>query len=111
MEQRQRTQNSITLRKREDLAELSDIRGDIVMRQHNALRLARVAAGKDDRRGIVNVGLEGELRHRRHHCPDFLAYSYACSEILSKQCISRYLQRHTFEKCFRRDDRLKSALP
>ncbi len=53
MEKRQDAEQPVAMRETQDVAELFEVREDVVMRQHHALRLAGAAAGKNHGGQIV----------------------------------------------------------
>ena len=53
MEERQDAQDAVVAVERKDLRELLDVGADVAVRKHDALGLARAAAGKDDGRKAV----------------------------------------------------------
>jgi len=53
MKKRKNAQNPIAIMEMEDLLELFDIRSQIEMRKHDALRLARGTAGENDGRRVI----------------------------------------------------------
>ena len=57
MEERQHAHKAVVAVQAEDLFELLDVRADVVVAEHHALRLAGAAAGEDDGRQVVQRGL------------------------------------------------------
>ena len=62
VEERQDAHKAVRAVQAEDLFELLDVRADVVVAQHHAFRLARAAAGEDDRRQVVQRGLASRAR-------------------------------------------------
>ena len=56
MEERQHAHKAVGPVQAKDLFELLDVRADVVVAQHHALRIARAAAGENDRRQVVQRG-------------------------------------------------------
>ena len=130
MEKWKNSQQPILAREAKDLIHLFDVRADIVMRKHNAFRLARAAAGKDHRRQIVKgwgrcrwsiiqveaISAESFFEEIYRHTQsaeqgkNLFRKPWIFGHLLQEHGLSRYRELHFLEKCFRRHYRLEIAL-
>src|SRR5258708_1639887 len=130
MEEWKNSEQAIFAREAKDLIHLFDVRADIVMRKHNAFRLARAAAGKDHRRQIVErrgrcrwfiVQVEAAsaeslfkriYRHKQGYeqGKNLFRKPWICRHFLQENGLSWHRELRFLEKCFRRHYRLEIAL-
>src|SRR3984885_7561154 len=103
----------------ERLIHLRNVRRDIEMRQHHALRIARTSARKNNRRQIIEPrqplaakqALEQRRRKRpKQKCNQPLTKPRLRRHILNQNRSSRHLHRQTIEQQLRRNHRFKLAL-
>src|ERR1019366_1296184 len=120
MKERQNSENLVVPPKHEDLIQLLDIAGNVVVREYDALRVARASAGEDDRRDVIEARLvdcsDSFLDESHGQQPgdqrstQSLERTWLVSQILQHDRLRRYLKMYTLQKCLRRNHRLQFAL-
>ena len=122
MEERQDAQEAIVVVQAEHLFELLDVRADVVMGQHHALRVAGAAAGENHGGQIVQAGfsfraqqpLQPTVRHEPRHERTRRAFQPRpglAADFLQQNGLARQFELDLLEKHFRGDDGFDVALP
>ena len=111
MEKRQDAEQPVVMREVQNVAELFEVREDVVMREHHALRLAGAAAGKNHGGQIVErdfLFLPGDLfqqaerrEFRQQKRGEFFSSRRPSSEAFSSRARGSSLRRHLRDKSIR----------
>ncbi len=113
MKERQNPENLVVASEHEDLIQLLDVGGDVVVREYDALRITGTAAGEDNGGDVVEACLAGRSHrlldesHRQQpgnecgHQP--FHRSRIRGKILQHDGLRRHLEMHTLQKSLRRD--------
>src|SRR5437899_1984235 len=120
VEEREDTEKSVILSKRKHVAELFDVRTDVVVSQHHSLGIAGAAARENDRGDIVEGDLpiapEELFKPRDGANPgkeeraQFFCEARLLSDIFQEDSLAWQFDLHLVQKGFRGDDGLDAAL-